>query len=394
MTDTYTTLPINQTSSQCTFTFLLPEPNSIPTSCTLPTHATLRLEKPPNLSTIPQWKDNTVSTNDLNAINYNSGGIPYWTPMRNSCAVYHLHSPTRSIRIKQYLFLDYGPHPTHHSMIPPIGSYKAKTETTPSPRLEFEIGQRACGWIGIDYAGKHVAQLMLHGTCIEVRITTGTFTDTELIKLCNGFVAIEEENPEESTYHMNSSYYKRYPKTHHGFLVPSSLFARDVSNFGLPHCAYPEWMNGTKAPTNIPRRFGMLSLNSFGILDGNGELHVTKKETPMETFALYTDENRDSMAWVRTIRSVGPKEEEPLWPPQPGAYPCETPMQEWIIEEVVEHYQVFTANVTRENGPHCAAIKNKSNGMYRYVHATPRPGFNANDFFRLIRELLVLQSKI
>lgn len=56
----------------------------------------------------------------------------------------------------------------------------------------------------------------------------------------------------------------------------------------------------------------------------------------METFALYTDKNRDSMAWVRTIRSVGPKEEEPLWPPQPGAYPCETPMQEWIIEEVVE----------------------------------------------------------
>lgn len=78
-----------------------------------------------------------------------------------------------------------------------------------SPLIRFKESCRFLEYrasdFGIDYAGKHVAQLMLHGTCIEVRITTGTFTDTELIKLCNGFVAIEEENPEESTYHMNSS---------------------------------------------------------------------------------------------------------------------------------------------------------------------------------------------
>ena len=325
--------------------------------------------------------------------------------MRNSCAVYHVHSRTtgRSIRIKQYLFLDYGPHPTHHSMIPPIGSYAAKTQNIPGPRLEFHIGQRACGWLGVDYAGLPVAQAMLQGTCIEIRITKGLFEDQELIALCNGLVAEEtEEAIKERTYHMHASYYQRYPATHHAFLVPSSLFARDVSNFGLPHCAYPRWMAAAKAPTTVPRLFGSLVLNSFGVLDGNGTLSEKKKEkkdleerrnimVPMETFALYTDRHCDSMAWVRTIRGVGPKEEVPLWPPQPGAYPCDIALQEYTD---LEHYHMFTAHVTKANGPHCAAIKSLVNGQFHFIHATPRPGFDVPTFIHMVTSLMGVHSKI
>ena len=390
----YAALPIGEASDQCTFTLLVPSSESLPAGCALAPTASLRAERAPNPSIAdPVWKDSTVSSGDLNAISYKSDGVPYWTTMRNSCVVLHVHSSCasttsssvassssdasgassrpRSLRLKQYLFLDYGPHPTHHAMIPPVGSYVAKTATTPGPRAEFTVGRRACGWLGLDYAGKPIAQLMLKGTCIEVRVTRGSFHDDELVRLCRGLcaVAVGEPPPPPSPLLPSSpllplshralsppcfaraTYYSRHPSVAHGFLVPASLWANDVSNFGLPHCGYPTWVDAASAPVTVTRRLGkLLALDSYGVLGGrrrggrggggNGSSYAVENEVegskgegkgeegktgetapvePLETFALYTDADRDSMAWVRTVWSVGPMQEAPRWPPETGA---------------------------------------------------------------------------
>ena len=278
-------------------------------------------------------------------------------------------------------------------MIPPIGSYFAKTTIIPGPRAEFIIGQRACGWLGIDYAGKPIAQLMLSGTCMEVRVTRGSFKDDELVLLCNGLgvpYGQRDHSPPQCFAH--STYYARHPHAAHGFLVPSSLWAADVSNFGLPHCAFPVWSDAASAPASAPRRLGKLLLDSYGVLNGDGSAATehdgpAEQREPMETFALFVDNNRDSMAWVRWVRAVGPQQELPRWPPEPGAYPCEVPVQR--IESPWKEYTVFTAHVTVHNGPHCASLRKRvltpaDDGVIVYIHATPRPGLDVDTFLEMV----------
>lgn len=161
-------LPILAAAEHCTFTLLVPNSNALPADCALSRAASLRLERAPNPSIAdPVWKDDTVASGELNAVGYKSDGAPYWTTMRNSCAVLHVESSdgSRALRLKEYLFLDYGPHPTHHAMIPPVGSYVAKTPATPGPRAEFAVGRRACGWLGVDYAGVREGRWVVGSDC-------------------------------------------------------------------------------------------------------------------------------------------------------------------------------------------------------------------------------------
>ena len=395
-------IPIADAQAEATFTVLVPSPGALPADCELSPTASLRAERPPRDAHVPQWGDCPLQSNELHAVGWTSGGTPPWTTMRNCCVVLSIPGADRALRLKQYLFLDYGPHPTHHAMIPPVGTYSAKAAAAPGPRTEFEIGRRACGWLGVDYAGMPCAQLMLRGTCVEVRVTRGSFSDDELIGLCASLRPVAETGYPTQSF-AKATYYARFPTTCHGFLVPSSLWAADVSNFGLPHCAFPVWGAADAAPEQVPKRLGRdLLLDSFGVLGGNKNSSSSSDGAEghgawMETLALYCNESRDAMLWVRAVRAVGPREEAPLWPPAPGAYPCQVPMHKC---DSSPDLAVFTAHVTRLNGPHDCAFRRLSHGSAgctspsstsatttTYVHATPRPGFDISHFCSIISEI-------
>jgi hypothetical protein len=396
-------IPIADAQAEATFTVLGPSPGALPADCALLPTASLRAERPPRDAQVPQWGPAPLQSNELHAIGWTSGGTPPWTTMRNCCVVLSITGADRALRLKQYLFLDYGPHPTHHAMIPPVGTYTAKAAAAPGPRKEFEIGRRACGWLGVDYAGMPCAQLMLRGTCVEVRVTRGCFSDNEMIALCASLRPVAENSYPTQPF-AKATYYARYPSTCHGFLVPSSLWAADVSNFGLPHCAFPVWGAAVAAPEQVPKRLGEdLVLDSFGVLGSNSTSSNKSTNSSgdeghgawMETFALYCNESRDAMLWVRAVGAVGPREEAPLWPPAPGVYPCEVPMHKCDASPDLE---VYTAHVTRLNGPHDCVFRRLSRGSASitlpgssapsttttYVHATPRPGFDASRFCNMI----------
>jgi hypothetical protein len=432
-------LSLAEAASVATFPLLVP--GVLPKGCKLSGTASVRVEQTPRTLgvTQPVWQSKRpLEEGELCATGWTSGGQPFWTTMRNCCVVYEIRDCVgqRLLRVKQYLFLDYGPHPTHHAMIPPVGNYKARVDQSPGPRLQFTVGDRACGWIGIDYAGFPCAQLMLRGACCEVRVKEGCFADEELVDLCSSLTPLQEvvaalQSPPEALARAN--YYSRHPSTMHGFLVPASLLAQDVSNFGLPQSAYPHWWAaeelGGEKPTpgdecprfalvrvgsNRPERQqprmrvpssvntqlpGGLCLDSFCILRGNCEAEATILQdlvsaaaSAVETLALYVADGRDAMAWVRVVRAFGPCGETLRWPPELGSYPCELPLQ----ERSIEGRTVYTAHVCKATGPHDAAflevgehVPPNERPALVLVHATPRPGLNIEAFLQLVGTVMM-----
>ena len=441
-------------SRVASFPLLLP--SSLPNGCQLNSMASVRVEREPRTGVNPPvWSSKTpLAVGELRATDWSSGGQPFWTTMRNSCVVLNVvdESSNRALRLKEYLFLDYGPHPTHHAMIPPVGNYRAKVAQAPEPQIEFSVSNRACGWIGYDYAGLRCAQLMLCGTCVEVRVIAGTFDDEELIAVCRSLQPMDDASDMEGGLGVmrarsfaRDTYYARHPATTHGFLVPSSLLEGDVSNFGLPHCAYPNWWafdlasladharaplirttrpsaGGLHAPAEqralpkgVPERlpFGLL-LDSLGVLGGtdggggsdgegaDGEGGAGMAKEPMEMFALYAAEGRDAMAWVRVVRGVGPCAEAPRWPPSLGSYPCEGPIRRH--DDICGCEVLYTAHARAATGPHdaifCVAEHGKEDGGSHapgngaaggplvFVHATPRPGLDVDAFLQVVNAVV------
>lgn len=429
-------LSLAEAASIATFPLLVPR--TLSEGCELSGTASVRIEQPPRTSGVqqPVWHSKRpLEEGELCATGWTSGGEPFWTTMRNCCVVYKIcdDERQRSLRVKQYLFLDYGPHPTHHALIPPIGNYKAQVDRAPGPRTEFSVGKRACGWIGIDYAGFPCAQLMLRGTCCELRVTAGCFADHELADLCSSLAPLHQgvvaPHLPSSPAFACATYYSRHPSTMHGFLVPSSLLAQDVSNFGLPQCAYPHWWaaeeigqqpipeivlaevgnnnnNGSerqpppqvRVPPSVKTLLpGGLRLDSFCVFRGTGMAKVggddlpTAVATAAETFALYVVDGRDAMAWVRVVRAFGPCGEAPRWPPEPGPYPCEVPLQKHNIDGRT----VYTAHACKATGPHDAAfidsgehVPAKEQCSLVLVHSTPKPAFGVEEFLELVRAIM------
>ena len=201
---------------------------------------------------------------------------------------------------------------------------------------------------------------------------------------------------------------------------------------------WPRWHEAAAAPPVVPRSLGdALTLDSYAVLGGApshtpwpndahdgatndgahdgahdgapmGSTTAMASTAPMETFALYADESRDAMAWVRTVRAIGPCLEAPRWPPEPGPYPCEVPLRCQEVAGARVSYELFTAHVTTANGPHCAALRHRAAPagqgaapggssavaggtgamadapIFTYVHATPRPGLSADAFVAMV----------
>jgi hypothetical protein len=187
-------------------------------------------------------------------------------------------------------------------------------------------------------------------------VTNGTFSHDELIALCASLepLTVVLRDAENATATLpppcfaSATCYARHPNIMHGFLVPSSLWAADVSNFGLPHCAFPQWHSADTAPDAVPRHLGDdLTLDSFAILGGSSGGTSSKpagRQVPVETFVLYCDATRNAMLWVRTLRSLDPRKQPVRWPPEPGSDTNVTPGR--ILRCTLRTPLVQTVNTT------------------------------------------------
>lgn len=387
--------------------FRLLQPTQLPEGCTCDKFDTLEEAPPCEWQQRPTWSATAVHDERLHASDYLRVGRPPWSTMNNCTVIIPIKGGGRELRLKQYHALDYGLQPTHCSMIPPTGSYTApNARRVPGPRRLFELQSPekvSCGWLGVDYAGQECAQVLLHGTMVEARVTLGTFSDAELIALLStlkpveaptsigprgSFVEAEDGLRWEGTAgcFADTVYYARHPATEHAFLVPSSLFAGMVSNVGQPSVAPPRWLptavgSGIASPVgrfvNLPPTLPAAheppwTLDSVCVL---GEV---------EAFTVYR--RFHAILWVRQLRALGPSLEVCPWPPLRGAYPCiehDGPTQ----RRVGCLDSVYSLSCTAEAGPHEAAFAVRDSSCV-LVHASPQVGMDISTFLMAVAAVI------
>jgi hypothetical protein len=81
------------------FTILVPAHDSLPEDCVLSATASSRVERPPRDAKAPVWGSTPVRSSELHAVQFDSGGVPPWTTMQNSCVVLHVHGSGRGARL-------------------------------------------------------------------------------------------------------------------------------------------------------------------------------------------------------------------------------------------------------------------------------------------------------
>ena len=386
--------------------FRLLEPKQLPEGCSFGPFCTEKEAKPCEWQCRPTWSATTLHDGALHAAGYARVGRPPWSTMNNCTVVVPVEGDGRRLRIKQYHALDYGLQPTHCAMIPPTGSYTApNARRIPGPRRLFELqgpAQASCGWLGVDYAGCDCAQVLLHGTMVEARVTLGSFSDAELIALLSTLEPVEgakcvgprgsivEEDRDRGAGYgegaagcclADTVYCARHPTTEHAFLVPSSLFAGMVSNVGQPRLALPRWLPAALAPGTAPGgRFVALPPALPAPDEPSWTLDSVCHLGEPETFSVYR--RHHAALWVRQVRTLGPSLEACPWPPLRGAYPCLE--REGPTRRTVEGLDaVYTLSCTAEAGPHEAAFA-ASDGGCVLLHASPQVGMDVTAFLMAV----------
>ena len=385
-------------------------PSALPEGCECVGFQLCEEHEPREPQKLPLWSATTVADGILHAPDFVCEGRPPWTTMCNATVVIPVIGNRRGLRLKQYHVCDYGLQPTHCAMVPPTGTYKApNAHRRPGPRRLFELpgkggaGSDICGWLGVDYAGCDCAQILLHGTMVEARITHGTFSDEELIALLNALDPVDGPSRTNSAATLmnpdghdggshsdvtvvslaDSIYYARYPSTVHAFLIPSSLFSGFISNIGQPTLAPPRWLPAAVLGSASGGSYPALPYTLPARDEPKWVLDSVSHLGEIESISFYR--RHHSILWVRQLRSVGPSREVCSWPPSIGPYPCVESDQPALRS--VDGTEVYSLSCTAEAGPHEAAFTGIG-GWRVLVHATPQVGLHIEAFLLAVRALV------